>query len=122
MIQIVIWGMAAMLVVKALDILHQQSIAGASGNAGSFLLSTGAAVLAILSALGLIWLASQQVNSSDSLRTSALGLSGSASTMSELSAAEAMEGTSGNAMEEIAAIANELEATADNATNAALAK
>ena len=63
MLQIAIWGIAAMLVVKALDILHQQSISLASGNAGSKGLSTLAAVFAILVAIGLVYITDQQVKS-----------------------------------------------------------
>ena len=62
MLQIAIWGIAAMLVVKALDVLHQQSISRASGNLGSEGLSTAAAAIAIVSAIGLVYLASAQVN------------------------------------------------------------
>ena len=62
MLQIAIWGIAAMLVVKALDILHQQAIARASGNSGSEGLSTTAAVFAILFAILLVYLANEQTN------------------------------------------------------------
>ena len=61
MIQIAIWGIAAMLLVKALDVLHQQSISRSSGSAGSEGLSTGAAVFALLAAIALVYLADKQV-------------------------------------------------------------
>ncbi|MFM5885728.1 MAG: hypothetical protein ACKOQ3_10470 [Novosphingobium sp.] len=64
MLQIAIWGIAAMLIVKALDVLHQQSISRASGTPGSEALSTIAAVLAVVSAISLIYLAGEQVKAS----------------------------------------------------------
>ena len=60
MLQIAIWGIAAMLVVKALDVLHQQSISRASGNAGSEELSKVAAAIAIVAAIALVAMADKQ--------------------------------------------------------------
>ena len=62
MLQIAIWGIVAMLVVKAFDVLHQQSISRASGTPGSDGVSTAAAAIAIVSAIGLVYLGSAQVN------------------------------------------------------------
>ena len=132
MIQIAIWGIAAMLVVKALDILHQQSISNASNNAGSFSLSTGAAVLAILSAIGLVWLTNEQVKSGE-------GLSPLAQTSVFQSNADAVdssltpenrrlrdsilaEGNAAEAMEGLSATADALEAAADDSTRSLRAK
>ena len=69
MLQIAIWGIAAMLVVKALDILHQQSIARAAGHPGSEGLSTTASVFAILSAILLVYIANEVTKAMPSTST-----------------------------------------------------
>jgi hypothetical protein len=102
MLQIAIWGIAAMLVVKALDVLHQQSISAASDKPGSFTLSTSAAVMAILSAIGLIWMSNMQVASGTGMAPFASSYSrapvSEAEMAAEMNVADALEGTTSDAM------------------------
>ncbi|WP_294138553.1 hypothetical protein [Sphingomonas sp.] len=60
MIQIAIWALAIMLVVKGLDILHQQRVAEQDGKLGAPALANTAAVIAILGAVLVVYTASRQ--------------------------------------------------------------
>ena len=63
MIQIAIWGIAFMLIVKGVDMLAQQRIAKSAGHDGSPLLSTIGFFLALVFALALFTISSSQVSS-----------------------------------------------------------
>jgi uncharacterized membrane protein len=64
MLQIAIWGIAFMLLIKGLDVLHQMRIAQLSGNGGSVVLAVVTFVLAVIFAIFLIWASVEQSNSS----------------------------------------------------------
>jgi len=70
MLQLVIWGIALLLVVKGLDVLHQQSIVRDQGHNGAPGLAGFIALLAILGAAFLV-IASEQQGSSDILKDAA---------------------------------------------------
>jgi hypothetical protein len=63
MLEIVIWGMALMLVVKGLDVLHQQRIAEKAGGDGSRTLAVLIFVLTVVGAILLVTLAGNQASS-----------------------------------------------------------
>ena len=64
MLQIAIIGIAIMLVVKGLDVWHQQKIAESAGHTGSHFTAMVACTIAVFGALFLIWASFEQVQSS----------------------------------------------------------
>jgi uncharacterized membrane protein len=60
MIEIAIWAMAIMLVVKGLDVLHQQRIAEVAGNPGSHYLALATFGVAVIGAVVIVKLAHSQ--------------------------------------------------------------
>jgi hypothetical protein len=62
MLQIAIFGIAIMLVLKGLDVWHQQKIAESAGHTGSHVTAMLACALAVFGALFLVWLSFEQVN------------------------------------------------------------
>ena len=72
MLQIVVWGMAIMLVVKGLEVMHRQAIAQ-KANQGAILPMLLASTVAFLGALFLFWLANEQVSSSSTSNIPTLG-------------------------------------------------
>jgi hypothetical protein len=76
MLQIAIFGIAIMLVLKGLDVWHQQKIAESAGHVGSHVTAMLACAVAVFGAVFLIWLSFEQVNNSPTL-SSAAGTQGS---------------------------------------------
>jgi hypothetical protein len=69
MLQIAIIGIAIMLVLKGIDIWHQQKIAESAGHAGSHFVAMVAFAIAILGAIFLIWASVKQVSNTPNLPT-----------------------------------------------------
>jgi len=67
MLQIAIWGIAIMLLVKGIDVLHRQRVAPDGDRSGASALAFLAAALAIGGATLLVWMANKQANSASGL-------------------------------------------------------
>ncbi|MFN3777035.1 hypothetical protein [Sphingomonas parapaucimobilis] len=67
MLQIAIWGIAMMLLVKGIDVLHRQRVAQDGERNGAPALALAAAVLAIGGAVLLVWMANKQASNTSGL-------------------------------------------------------
>ena len=65
MLQLAIWGIAMMLVVKGLDVLHRDAVAAKAGH-GSPAFAYTTTIVAILGAAALVFLSDEQVKQTPS--------------------------------------------------------
>jgi hypothetical protein len=101
MLQIAIWGIAMMLVIKGLDVLHRDAIAAKAGH-GDPKFAWAVCILAAIFACALVYLAGEQVKNSSTATPPPFGVSA----FDGRNAAEKAAGSLGD--EERAKIANEL--------------
>jgi hypothetical protein len=62
MLQIAIWGICALLIVKGLDVLHQQHIAESAGHKGNETLALVTLLVSVGAAIGLFLVSREQAS------------------------------------------------------------